>query len=139
MGGEMCQATKTIWHQIIEVSSLFESVFFGDFNFPVTSWSNSLKSHMDHDSYKNLLEHGFSQHVNKPTKGDNILDFIYSRNDGVVSNVKLRKILTDTDWVVVENETNVNKSWVKFCNILNGAVKLCIPICKNNTLKWWNS
>ena len=140
---------------------------------------------MSHDLYNNLLESGLSQHVNKPTKGDNILDLIFSTNDGLVNNVntgsefstsvyriisfninlelykdnvneepifmyrkgnfeKLRKILADTDWSIVENEIDVNKSWENFYNILNGAVKLCIPICKRrlrkniNEPKWWN-
>ena len=32
----------------------------------------------------------------------------------------------------------------KFCNISDGAVKLCVPVCesrprKNNKPKWWNN
>ena len=38
--------------------------------------------------------------------------------------------MADTDWGVVANETDVNKSWKKFYIILNGAFKLCIPVCK---------
>ena len=54
------------------------------------------------------------------------------------------KIFADSGWGVVENETDINKSWEKFYNILNGAVKLCIPVCKRrprkiNKPKWWNS
>ena len=52
--------------------------------------------------------------------------------------------MADTDWSVVENKIDLNKSWVKFYNILNGAVKLSIPVCKrrpckNDKLKWWNN
>ena len=51
--------------------------------------------------------------------------------------------MADINWGIVENEIDVNKSWEKFYNILNGAVKLCIPVCKrrprkNNKPKWWN-
>ena len=139
---------KKLFDQIIEVSNSFERVIFGDFN----------------------------QHVNKPTRGDNILDLVFSTNDGLVSNVntgpefstsdhkiiffninlevykdnvseelifmyrkgnfeKLRKLLADTDRSIVENETEVNKSWEKFYDILNGAVKLCIPVCKSRPRK----
>ena len=42
---------------------------------------------MGHDLYNNLLESGLSQHVNTPTRGDIILDLIFSTNDGLVSNV----------------------------------------------------
>ena len=59
---------RKLFDQIIEVINSFESVIFGDFNLPVTSWVNSLKSHMGHDLYNNLLENGLSQHVSKPTK-----------------------------------------------------------------------
>ena len=56
----------------------------------------------------------------------------------------MRKSLPDTDLVAIENETNVNKSWAKFYNILNRTIKLCFPVCKrrprkNNKSKWWNS
>ena len=52
--------------------------------------------------------------------------------------------MADTDWSVVENETDINESWTKFYNILNGVIELCVPVCKrrshrNNKSKWWNS
>ena len=42
---------------------------------------------MGHDLYNNLLESVLSQHVNKPTRDDNILDLIFSTNDSLVSNI----------------------------------------------------
>ena len=42
--------------QIIKISNWYKNVISGDFNLPVTSWGYSLKSHMDHDVYGNLLE-----------------------------------------------------------------------------------
>ena len=109
---------------------------------------------MGHNLYNNLLESDVSQYENKSTRGDNILDLIFSTNDGLVSNVnsgpessisyhwivsfkinlevykehlseeiifmcrnanfeKPKKILADTDWSIVENETDANKSWKK--------------------------
>ena len=52
--------------------------------------------------------------------------------------------MADTDWGVVENESDINKSWEKFYNILNGVNKLCISVYKrhpyeNNKPKWWSS
>ena len=66
-----------LFDQIIEVSNSFESVIFGDLNLPGTSWGNSLKSHMGHDLYNYLLESGLSQHLNKPTRGDNMLTLYF--------------------------------------------------------------
>ena len=40
---------------------------------------------MGHDLYNHLLESVSSQHVNKPTRGDNILDLIFSTNDNQVT------------------------------------------------------
>ena len=56
-------------------------------NLFVNSWENRLKSHMGHDLYNNLLESGRSQHVNKPTRGDNMLDPVCSTNDSLINNV----------------------------------------------------
>ena len=84
---------------------------------------------MGHDLHNNLLESGLSQHVSKPTRGDNILhgpEFSTSDHKIVSFNIhfkiykdnvseelifmyckgnfeKLRKILADTDCSIVEN------------------------------------
>ena len=76
---------------------------------------------MGHDLYNNLLESGLSKHVSKPTRSDNILGLIFSTIVSFNINLefykgnfeKCRKILADTNWGVVENETDVNKSWEK--------------------------
>ncbi len=57
---------------------------------------------------------------------------------------KLRTILSMTDWSCIYRETNINEAWAKFTNILNSAVKSCIPVCKrrpniNNKPKCWNN
>ena len=46
-----------------------------------------LSTIMGYDLYDNLLESVLSQHVNKPTSGDNILDLVFSINYSLVSNV----------------------------------------------------
>ena len=38
---------------------------------------------MGHDLHNNLLDSALSQHVNKPMRGDNILDLIFSTNNGL--------------------------------------------------------
>ena len=43
---------------------------------------------MGHDLHNNLLENGWSQHVNKPMRGDNILDLIFS-TEFITSNSKV--------------------------------------------------
>ena len=146
---------------------------------------NPISSHSGLDLYDNLLESALSQHVNKPTRDDNILDLIFSTNETLIGNVivgpefstsdhkivrfnidlkvyeenlsdelvyvyskgnydKLRTIVSEIDWSQLSRETDINSSWNKFTDILNSAVKACIPVCKrrpyNNTKpKWWNN
>ena len=52
---------------------------------------------MGHDLYNNLLESGLSQHVNKSTRVDNILDLMFSIYDGLVSNVNTGPKLSTID------------------------------------------
>ena len=52
---------------------------------------------MGHDLYNNLLESGLSQHINKATRVDNILNLIFSTNDGLVTNTEseMAELLND--------------------------------------------
>ena len=69
---------KMIYDQIIETSNAFDCIIFGDFNLPVSTWGDTLSCHSGQDFYNNLLESALSQHVPKPTRGDNVLDLIFS-------------------------------------------------------------
>lgn len=176
---------KTLFEEIAEISSTFDSIIFGDFNLPVTVWGDPITAHSGRELYTDLLESALNQHVNEPTRGDNILDIILSTNQMLVDNVnvgpdfstsdhrivsftvnldifkspsieeiylykkgnfeKLRKILADTDWNFLSNETDIDRSWSKFSDTLNNAIKSCIPVGKRrsassniNKPKWWN-
>ena len=49
-----------------------------DFNLSETRWGDPLHSHTGRrDLCTNLLEGDLHQHVNKPTRDKNILDFIF--------------------------------------------------------------
>jgi len=156
-----------------------------DFNLPVTKWDESLNSHSGHDLYNNLQESALYQHVDKPTRGPNILDIILSTNDTMVNNViigpefsssdhriitfnikitadkentskekvpdyrmadfnKLRTLLASANWNVIHTADDINESWRIFTEILNQAVKSCVPLrnrrsMKNAKPKWWNN
>ena len=183
--GQNITNDKKLYDQITEISNTSDCIIFGDFNIPVTSWGNPPSSHSGHELYNNLLESALSQHVHKPTRGNNILDLIFSTNDSLISNVnigpefgtsdhkivsfnvnlevyktnsseeqvymyrrgnyeQIRTILSDVDWNLISDTTDIDESWEKFTNILNNTVKSCIPVCKrrssnNNKPKWWNS
>ena len=174
-----------LYDQLTELCNTYDSIFFGDFNLPITSWGNPLNSHCCRELYNNLLESALSQHVHNPTRGNNILDLIFSTNDSLITDVNvgpefstsdhkivsfninlevyktnvseeqvymykqgnyelLRAILSEVDWSVISDTTDIDESWTKFTNILNNAVKSCIPLRKrrpnndNGKPKWWN-
>ena len=72
--------------------------------------------------------------------GSEEIVYVYSKGDYD----KLRLILSETDWNEISSCSNIDESWKKFTNILNTAVKSCIPVTKrrsrnNNKPKWWNN
>ena len=62
---------------------------------------NSFKFHMGHELYNNVLESDLSQHVNKPTRSDNILDLIFLTNDGLINNVDTEPEFSTIDHMIV--------------------------------------
>ncbi len=61
----------------------------GDFNFPVAKWGDMLRSHSGHELYNNILEGEFHQHVNSPTRDNNILDLAQSTAEDLVTDLKV--------------------------------------------------
>ena len=97
---------KIMYDQIIEISNAFDCVIFGDFNLPVSTWGDTLSCHSGHDLYNKLLESALSQHVHKPTRGDNTLDLIFSTNDNLVSNVNIGPEFSTSDHRIVSFNIN---------------------------------
>ena len=57
---------------------------------------------------------------------------------------KLRTLLANPNWNEVLAASDINKSWENFTEILNQAVKSCVPLrnrraTKNIKPKWWNN
>ena len=57
---------------------------------------------------------------------------------------KLRTLLANPNWNEVLAASDINKSWENFTEILNQAVKSCVPLrnrraIKNIKPKWWNN
>ena len=157
----------------------------GDLNLPVTRWGDPLNSHTGRDLYKNLLESNLHQHVNHPTRENNILDLVLSTTENLVSEVnvgpifsssdhrlvtfninikaekvkdskekvpdyrranftRLRSIINDANWNAILTETNIDKAWKIFTNVLNSAINSCIPYRNRRSAnkskpKWWNN
>ena len=97
---------KMIYEQIIETSDAFDCVIFGDFNLPVSTWGDPLSCHSGHEFYNNLLESALTQHVHKPTRGENALDLIFSTNDNLVSDVNIGPEFSTSDHRIVSFSIN---------------------------------
>ncbi len=66
--------------------------------------------------------------------------YVYSKGDYD----KLRLFLSKTGWSQISRCSDVNDSRIKFTDILNNAVKSCIPVTKRRSRhstkpKWWNN
>ncbi len=61
----------------------------GDFNLPVPWWGNTFLSHFGYDLYNNILEIELHQHVNSPTRDNNILDLVQTTCEYLVTDPKV--------------------------------------------------
>ena len=85
--GQSADADDKLYEVISDISCHSDAIFFGDFNLPVTMWGAPLNAHSGRELYNNLQVSALYQHVNKPTRGANILDIILSTSDSLVNNV----------------------------------------------------
>ena len=69
---------QTISESIPETSCRSEAVIKGDFNLPVMRWGDPFNFHTGRSLFTNEFECDYHQHVNKPTRDDNIFDLIFS-------------------------------------------------------------
>ena len=93
---------KELYDQITDISNSNETIIFGDFNLPVHSWGSQLTSHSGHALYDCLLESALTQHVNKPTREDKILDLIFSTNETLINNVIVGPEFSTSDHRIVK-------------------------------------
>ncbi|XP_045128934.1 uncharacterized protein LOC123514804 [Portunus trituberculatus] len=98
---------KNLQDQITEISNNFDTVICGDFNLPVNSWGSPLNSRSGQDLYNSLLDCSLKQHVQQPTRGDNILDLVLSTNDDLISNVNIGPEFSNSDHKIVSFNINL--------------------------------
>ena len=98
-----------LYEQLAEISCENQSIIFGDLNLPVNKWGCPLTSHSGHDLYVNLLESSFHQHVEHPTRGNNILDIILSTEQILVNNVTVGCKFSTSDHRVITYNIEMEK------------------------------
>ena len=84
-------------YQIIKNITNKHALIMGDFNFPNINWH---EHSCDNNSEKflELIEDCFlHQHVTEPTRGNNILDLIFTTEEGMVSNLTIESPINSSD------------------------------------------
>ncbi|MCP4272758.1 MAG: hypothetical protein GY781_12470, partial [Gammaproteobacteria bacterium] len=98
-----------IYDQIVETCCQGDAVIFGDFNLPVTKWGEPINSHTGLGLYRNLQESSLYQLVNKPTRGENILDLILATDDNLVNNVEVGDEFSTSDHQIISFNLKFNR------------------------------
>ena len=81
-------------------------VVMGDFNYPNIEWNDLHASH-DCSEFLNLIMDNFlCQHVNFPTRENNILDLFITSDPNLVSNIQCEGKLGSSDHVLILAELN---------------------------------
>ena len=102
-----------LYEQIAEICCENETVIFGDFNLPIRRWGDTLNAHTGLSLYANLLESSLYQLVEQPTRGENILDLVFTTNENIVRNIKVGPEFSSSDHRVITFSIQENKSVVK--------------------------
>ena len=82
-------------------------VMMGDFNYPGIQWSNFSASNQFENSFVNFVnENCLHQHVQEPTRGENILDLVLSSDADQISNLKVGCTFSSSDHSSISYEIN---------------------------------
>ena len=111
--GQSVEIDHDLSELIFETSNHCETVIMGDFNLPVARWGNTFTSHTGCDLYTNLLESDLFQHVDKPTRDNNILDLILSTTENLVNDVNVGPVFSTSDHRIITFSIVIKTSPVK--------------------------
>ena len=83
--------------QIIERVSNVDVLIMGDFNFPGINWDTLGSDSASHDFRNLILDKYLHQHVNEPTREQNILDLVITSSGDRIDLVKIEESLGTSD------------------------------------------
>ena len=95
--GQSVSTDQDLSDLIFASSNNCETILMGDFNLPVSRWGGTYTSHSGRELYTNLLESDFCQHVDKPTRDNNILDLILSTTENLVNDTTVGPTFSTSD------------------------------------------
>ena len=74
-----------------------ETIIMGDFNLPYIDWGQRTSAAPGNKLMNLVMDHGLSQHVREPTRGNNILDLILSTESRLIDGVQVNDHLANSD------------------------------------------
>ena len=113
----------------------------GDFNYNDINW-NTLSGHSSNSQefVETINDLFLTQHVKKATKGQNILDLIFSSEPDMVDDLEIRSSVANSDHNVIMfkliYETTVQKENMKVFNYHHGNY---LQICNELQLVNWDN
>ena len=88
-------------YSVIHRASEKQVLIMGDFNFPKINW-DLLDADSQSSEFLNLVQDCFLfQHVRIPTRSDNILDLVFTSEEGMVDDVQVKEHLANSDHNII--------------------------------------
>ena len=112
-------------------------LLLGDFNMPDIDWSIPFSPglHGQDELLNVLVQHGFTQYVDMPTRGLNTLDLVLCNTQGKIHELKTHNPLASSDHNVIsfkylinfQRNSNVRRNWEKgfYFGIERGLENVC--------------
>ena len=89
--------SKLLWSEINKASQSNKVCIVGDINYPNIDWTYQIGDNESDEFLEVVLDNFLIQYVNSPTRGNNILDLVFSNKDNIISNVEISSELGNSD------------------------------------------
>ena len=102
--------SKIIYDEITKASRFNRVYIVGDFNFRNINWVN-ITGDADAEEFLEVVQNNFlTQHVLEATRGNNILDLVFSNMENSISNLDVGEFLGNSDHRIVRFNINLRNS-----------------------------
>lgn len=99
----LCSTLRNLSHK--------DLIVFGDFNYPGVNWQSLDTQGKQASEFLDAVMDGYlTQHVNFPTRGENVLDLILSSDENMVSNMADAGKLGGSDHIMITFDATVKKT-----------------------------
>ena len=101
---------------IKEVAAHQDCVILGDFNYPDINWETSIGHEENTEFLETIADSYLTQLVEDPTRGDNILDLVFTSDDNLVENLAVGEHFGDSDHNIIRFDI-ITSSKIKENNV----------------------